>query len=127
MKRVACVLAPRDDGLILAVSRPDPPLRFGLPGGGIDPGETPLEAAARELYEETGLRPSAMEPLCQGNTGSAAVYWFVAGGLRGRLRSSHEGWAVWVEPELLVCRPAAAFPEPTAKVLSMVGIDVFCR
>lgn len=27
-------------------------------GGEIEPGETPLEAAARELYEETGLRGS---------------------------------------------------------------------
>lgn len=33
-----------------------------LPGGGVDPGETTAEAAARECWEETGIRPVEVGP-----------------------------------------------------------------
>ncbi|WP_081687118.1 NUDIX domain-containing protein [Glycomyces tenuis] len=37
------------------------PAGWLLPGGGIDPGESMAEAAARELFEETGLRVAPAE------------------------------------------------------------------
>jgi len=50
---VALVIKP--DGQVLAVSRRDHPDDLGLPGGKIDPGETPEQALVRELREETDL------------------------------------------------------------------------
>lgn len=38
-----------------------------LPMGLIEPGETPAEAAAREVEEETGWRPSSLRPLVYGH------------------------------------------------------------
>ncbi|MCB0913761.1 MAG: NUDIX domain-containing protein [Propionibacteriaceae bacterium] len=45
------------------------------PGGHIEPGETPLAAARRELFEETGIVPSAL----------AAVADYAVDGVAGRL------------------------------------------
>src|SRR5436190_998514 len=39
---------------VLLVQREDFEV-WGLPGGEIEPGETPAQAAVREVYEETGL------------------------------------------------------------------------
>jgi 8-oxo-dGTP diphosphatase len=49
-------IAARGDRIALAeVAIPGRSLQYDLPGGGIDPGETPQQAAVREFGEETGL------------------------------------------------------------------------
>ena len=42
-----------------------------IPGGLVDPGESPAVAAARELLEETGHRGAVAEPLCAINPNPA--------------------------------------------------------
>lgn len=52
------------EGRIFAGQRVDSQMdAWQMPQGGIDPGETPLEAALRELVEETGISPGAVEVL----------------------------------------------------------------
>jgi len=45
----------REDGKILVAERAEIPEAWQFPQGGIDAGETPAEAARRELKEETGF------------------------------------------------------------------------
>jgi 8-oxo-dGTP pyrophosphatase MutT (NUDIX family) len=49
----------RDESLLLARVSPRgfPAGWWGLPGGGVDHGESPADAMIRELYEEAGLAP----------------------------------------------------------------------
>ena len=62
-KRAACCFIQREDGKILGVTRKDDYNAWGLPGGKVDPGETPEQTAIRELHEETGLRAIALKPI----------------------------------------------------------------
>jgi 8-oxo-dGTP pyrophosphatase MutT (NUDIX family) len=69
--RDAAVLVPvleRPEGLtVLLTRRADAMSRhagqIALPGGRVEPGEGPVEAALREAHEEIGLEPHFVEPL----------------------------------------------------------------
>jgi 8-oxo-dGTP diphosphatase len=56
------VILPRD-GQILLTHQAEPEPELQLPGGGIDPGESPLQALHREVIEETGWRISDVRRL----------------------------------------------------------------
>ena len=60
---------------VLEVERKDESGAFGLPGGKVEPGETPAEAAVRELAEEVGIEiwPSSLEVLYTGYSPRAAL------------------------------------------------------
>jgi 8-oxo-dGTP pyrophosphatase MutT (NUDIX family) len=67
----AAVLVPileRPEGLTVLLTRRADSLsrhagQIALPGGRLDPGETPVEGALREAFEEIGLAPGFVEPL----------------------------------------------------------------
>lgn len=73
-----CIVISNGDDL-LAVKRKKPPFNYCLPGGKVDPGEGIVEAAIRELYEETGLGVLAEDlfPLYSGYCGATdePTFW----------------------------------------------------
>ena len=85
--------------------------QVSLPGGRIEPGETPAEAAAREVHEETGLEVEIGDVVITALVGDGAfrvqdfAAWVVGGSLRAGDDADEVRWAEDTELTALPLTP----------------------
>ena len=106
-QRGAYALAWDEAGRVLVVRTQNG--RCYLPGGRIEPGETPLQALLREIEEECGWQAEVGAPICSGEQrifgGSVklqASYWDVR--LTIRTHGEPEHVSLWLDPEEAAAR-----------------------
>lgn len=90
------------DSKILTVTRGDDLLDMNMPGGTVEPGEDPQEAAVRELWEETGIKAEEIYPVYTQINNGWVVTTYKVPVYSGTLKSSHEGHPSWEKPEVLM-------------------------
>lgn len=100
-------------GRVLLVKRGEEPEkgRWSVPGGSVDPGETLVEAAAREAYEETGLHVEIIRELWvatvpTGDGRQFEIHDFLATVTGGTLTAGDDADdARWIDPNELDALP----------------------
>ena len=119
LPRAATILAINDDGLVLAVSRRNDRHDFGLPGGKVDAGETPENAARRELAEETGLEAGDLALVFEADDNDGYHVTTFATRVSGEIDTEETGVVKWVTPEVLM---AGCFGDYNEKLFMKVGM-----
>jgi 8-oxo-dGTP diphosphatase len=113
--RAAVFVVVEKDGLIALVDVAQPLRGLDLPGGGIDPGETPQQAAERECAEEAGLRVAvegapfvlAEQYSVHSHGGVHTIGQFFEARLLAEepaLRIEADHSLVWIEPQAAILR-----------------------
>jgi 8-oxo-dGTP diphosphatase len=98
-------------GRLLLVRRGRPPSQglWSVPGGRVEPGESPEQAAAREVAEETGLVVTVGRLLASVEIGEFLVHDFAADVVGGELRAGDDAadvrWCSWDDAALLPLTP----------------------
>lgn len=117
MREAAVMVVVNKNGRVLGVSRRYDKTKFGLPGGKLDPNETPEEAAIRETFEETNVNVHACSFLYKREEAPDKpggewfyTYCYLALSWSGEASNSEEGIVKWLTVADLT-DPNSAFPE----------------
>jgi 8-oxo-dGTP diphosphatase len=97
----------RDDLLLIQRNRAPSEGLWTLPGGRLDPGETPEQCAIRELKEELGLTVYALRPLIVLRHGQYRLQTFATQAYDGEIvadKAEIRDWR-WVRPMQLARLP----------------------
>jgi len=99
------------DGRLLLIRRAHAPSMglWSVPGGRVEAGETPAQAAAREVLEETGLHVDVERLLATVQIGDYLVHDFAAVVRGGTLQAGDDAsevrWCSFEDAELLPLTP----------------------
>lgn len=108
MKQAVCVLIPRGREF-LSICRRGDNTKWGIPGGKVDPGETNVQAAVREIKEETNIDLDAehLIPIYSGACYGDVNFWVTTYLYRGEILpdqiKAEEGFEIDVKHMLLLC------------------------
>jgi 8-oxo-dGTP pyrophosphatase MutT (NUDIX family) len=122
-KQAACCLIVSDDGMILGVSRRDDPTAWGTPGGKVDEGEEPIDAAARELEEEVGLVATKLHPVFSRRDAQGFVTTTFACEVEGEINTDEEGVIRWLHPSVLASDETSPFAGYNRDMFDELGIS----
>jgi 8-oxo-dGTP pyrophosphatase MutT (NUDIX family) len=108
---------------ILAVSRRDDKTAFGLPGGKVQQGENCIQAAQRELKEETGIDALIIDPIfictCKSDVDYITTTFHVSVYNGIPKTCDNECEVAWVTPDILIKGP---FGKYNKKLFREIGI-----